>query len=293
MKDSDIMRELLNEMSFKEKIELDEKYALRNHTLVLENERPNQMVFEDVVLEEGLIRSYPVDKTLAYLNRCIQTPLIQASVVRCGNGVQGIQVSYPEYADNKEVITDILNSCGFYYSYDKDTYTETFGTHEIVFHIALFEPKFNEEVDGLRNEEKVLYHITHTSNEQRILKQGFTPRDNGSEMTYPPRIFFGRGSDGKQKALYMGVNLYTKRIGRYNKEDSQRNNKDSRRNDQYTLFTVDVAKMPNNIRFYGDPGSYTGVWTNDNVPPNCIVDVEHYEFEYDKSDGGVKIINRK
>jgi hypothetical protein len=51
--------------------------------------------------------------------------------------------------------------------------------------------------------------------------------------------------------------------------------------------------MPNNIKFYGDPGSYTGVWTNDNVPPNCIVDVEHYEFEYDKSDGGVKIINRK
>ena len=85
----------------------------------------------------------------------------------------------------------------------------------------------------------------------------------------------------------------SKRISKYNKEDSQRNNKDSRRNDQYTLFTVDVAKMPNNIRFYGDPGSYTGVWTNDNVPPNCIVDVEHYEFEYDKSDGGVKIINRK
>lgn len=86
---------------------------------------------------------------------------------------------------------------------------------------------------------------------------------------YPDRIFFMVGDKlnaNQLDALKDIQNTRNTNIDLYsNIEDKE-----------YVLLTIDISKLPNDIKFYCDPLAFGAIFTYDNIPPNAIINIEPF-----------------
>lgn len=212
------------------------------------------------ILTEGLMTTYPIDKTVHYIKDYFKLNENDIQIIdNC------ICIIIPDVGENINIMKKVLNVCGYY--------PGTIKVYDIIngvkYKSIQFEPKFQEDVgDDVRQNVRILYHITPFYNEHKILDNGFSPRNRNELFDFPDRVYFMKARPDKE-IIDLGLQL-----NKYN---------NSKGNDgKYTVFEIDATKIPENIKIYKDLNYKYGYFITDNLSPTCITNVGHINFNSKK-----------
>lgn len=220
-------------------------------------------------MNEGLIKTYPLDKSIKYIIRKYDLSDEQIKIDSVNYGIMTIDIICLILPNNisKNIIGDIkhdFRTCGYFNSQKPKQIENT------NFFVLIFEPKFTQNIsDNVRKHCKYLYHSAPKSYLNKIIKKGLIPKSKNSLFFYPDRTFFMVGdklNTNQLDALKDIQNTRNANIELYsNIEDKE-----------YVLLTIDISKLPNDINFYCDPLAFGAIFTYDNIPPNAIINIEPF-----------------
>ena len=214
---------------------------------------------EKKTILEGLIRSYAPEKVTEYLQNYFDGNL--HARVATTNDVEIIIATMPndERYEN-ECVRIMDNLCGYKMA--------TKEVHANGKEIRLyFEPKFQKSVNDEMNEHEMLIHVSPSYNREKILRMGFCPKFKNEIFNYNDRIYFYSTKSQPSAILSLALNVAY--------------NKDSERNDHlFDFYMVDPRKINRDVKFHRDGMTASGIayWTYDNVPSDCIVDIQRMRF---------------
>ena len=209
-------------------------------------------------LFEGLVRTYPIDKTISYIKDYFRLEDWQISKQVGENGIEKIFLNISTAEGNFELVKRAMGLCGYFLAWPKeeDVPLNTFAQ-------LLFEPRIQQNVfDRIRREERTLYHLTLDYNIDKIMHIGLSPRCRNKLFNFPNRIYLFRGSCDKNTIYNVG-----KQLNHYNNSLGN--------NGRYILIKLDLNRIPNNVPFYYDVNFKYGVFTNSNIDKNAIIDLEY------------------
>lgn len=215
-----------------------------------------------VMLSEGLIMSYPVDKTIHYVKKLFNIP---DNCIRTRGDVILIFANVSMH--NMVVLNKLIRTmqlCGYFLSAPKMNVLRNRDGQKTTLQ---FEPKYDHDVkDDILKGEKELLHITLSKNVEKIKSIGLTPSSKNKFFNYPERIYLLKGSIPYEDILDLAELLAS--VYNYN-------NKGEKRDYDYSLLHLDVNKLPDTIRLFPDSNfeSY-GLYTIDNIPPSVITKIE-------------------
>ena len=102
-------------------------------------------------IREGLIKTYPADKTLEYIKNHFGLTDDQITKIHGANDIDVIKVAIPVVGDNLNIVKKAFRLCGYYLSSPKE---ETIEQNKWV--ALQFEPKIEDDIsEKLRKEETV------------------------------------------------------------------------------------------------------------------------------------------
>ena len=122
-----------------------------------------------------------------------------------------------------------------------------------------------DETDNIKSQYNTLYHWTPDYNLKTILSEGLKPSHKNTEFNYPPRTYLMKGNSTDNEILSLGQNLSLF-------------NKNPNNNGHYTLLEIDITNINDNIRFYYDPNSSIGIYTEQPIPPTNIKPINNIMF---------------
>ena len=201
-------------------------------------------------LNEGLIRTYPIETSIKYVTKLYDLDESQIEVIN-DNGVDKIRIIVP----NKEIFTKkikkTLDLCGYFCSVHKDyPYIDNWCYMN-------FEPKKQDDVNQYVRNMSQIYHVTEEKNCEKISKIGLTPKFKNPLFTYPERIYLF-SEETPPDEIYNLKNQF----------------KALKKNGgKYCLIILEVSKIPNDVNFYLDPNYGYGIYTKDNIPPTAITQI--------------------
>lgn len=211
-----------------------------------------------MTIDEGLIKTYPLDKSINFILKKYGLFKEQIQVQLFNNGITDVEIItvFLPAAASKNALGELKHDfkvCGYFPTNKPRRINDKY--------IALtFEPKFNVDVTTfVRENFQFLQHVTLEKYVNKIIKKGLIPKSNNSLLDYPDRIYLMVGDklNFKQNAVISTV-LKTK-------EDSN-----------YIVVKIDVTRIPADVRFYADPMSIDAIFTHDNIPPDAIVDIKPF-----------------
>lgn len=205
------------------------------------------------VVNEGTIRTYPIEKTIQYVKDHFALEDDQITKVNGINGVDVIKIAIPNVGRNLEIVKKAFLLCGYYMATPKEENIE-----ENQWVALQFEPITQEDISTqLRKEEKILYHWAPAFCLDKIKNIGLSPRSKNSSFDYPGRVYLIRGSVSKMELYYIGNQLYE-------------NNTSPGNDGIYALLSVDLDKIPKNTKFFKGPNYSHGIYTYSNIRPDVI-----------------------
>lgn len=212
-------------------------------------------------INEGLIKTYPLKKTVQYIKDYFGLSDFQIRSDYVGNGISHIIVIIPIKGDNLEQMEKAMSLCGYYLGSPKREEIKDGKIMELQFEARIQ----NDETANIINKESVLYHVTPSYNVKKILSLGLSPRSKNSQFDYPDRVYLIRGSIPMAEVRNLAEQLYT-------------NNSSKGNNGEYTLLTLDVARFNDSIRLFVDPNYPGGVYTTSNIPPDTIIETTPFHI---------------
>ena len=199
-------------------------------------------------LHEGLIHTYPIDKTISYIQSYFGLTSQQIKPINAENGINHIQVIIPTIGNNLELMERAMGLCGYYLGFPS---RNSIPSNVLV--RLQFEPK--NQMDNstqIRSSETTLLHLTPLYNKKKIQAIGFSPRCKNELFNYPSRVYFLRDSLSLNDVRNIGLQLF------------QANNSLGNNGD-YVLFTIDLNKIPTDVKLFLDPNYPYGIYTTSNV----------------------------
>ena len=166
--------------------------------------------------------------------------------------------------DNEQMIIDDMEQMGYFMSL-KGNPIETNG---MTYRIMQFEPmsQIQEDItDLLKFKNKVLYHWTGEYNLEGILRNGLIPSHKNDYYSYPPRTYLIEGDYNRDTVYKLGQWLYFQ-------------NKNPNNNGNYILLEINLENLDENIRFFYDPNTEVGVYTEQTIPPENIKAIVKQDF---------------
>ena len=207
-------------------------------------------------LSEGLIKTYPMEKTIRYIKDYFKLSDDEIYPINAENGREQIAINVPIVGDNLERVEKAFTLCGYYLGYPKKDALKPNTIYELQ-----FEKKYDDDfLKQLRQHESILYHVSPIYYAEKIKHIGLTPRSRNGVFDYPDRTYFIVGS-AKKIIPHVVSEL-----------DASLTNKMN--NGKYCIITLDLNRIPENVKFYLDPNSKYSVYTYDNISPNVIVNTE-------------------
>ena len=208
-------------------------------------------ILRENILQEGLIKSYDVNKLVNILNkRFRQQEYIITFVEQNKFGVIILNTSIVD------TFEDLCFVCGWYCAIKKRC------QHGIQLQI---EKKFQNKfitVSELVNQCncRYLHHITLRHNLKHIEKKGLLPSSKNDQFKYPDRIYFLITNDFRDVVA-------TATMLSINREDDSDQN--------YIDIIIDLNKINPDIKFYLDPNieENDSLYTMDNITPQAIDNV--------------------
>lgn len=212
-------------------------------------------------LNEGLITTYPIDKTIKHIKDYFNLDSSQIYENEAENGKKEILVQLVNYGDNFKLLNKAFEYCGYFLAVPK---RDKIKPNAVVW--LQYEAKFeSDDTETIRKTESLLYHLTPAYNLKSIKAIGFSPRCKNDLFSYPSRLYFVKGSVPPNHVAYLGEQLF------------QANS--SKGNDgNYALMRLSLSRIPDNVKFHLDPNFEDGIFTMNNIKPNCVMDVVIINF---------------
>lgn len=196
----------------------------------------NEYLDKQNQLYEGLITSYPISTVIKQLNKLG----VWAYVNTSANSIQSIVVKDVKDSNINDILK-ITNACG-YVKRNKSGNEYS------------FVPKYpHEATETAYSDDMCLYHLTNDICIDKILKFGLIPKTKNKIEYHPERIYVTK----KRKMSLRFI--------------SQMFNKMAHNNIIKTLYIlkIDLSKCEDK-RFFWDPSAQNGMFTYENIPPQCI-----------------------
>lgn len=196
----------------------------------------------DIIRKFGINRKWQIQKVVASN---------QISII----------VAYGAIRDNRQILIDALKNAGYFLSFESmaDIRGMQWGKLQ-------FEPMFEEDkMDDIRKC-GTAWHWSPSYNEESILKIGFVPKTENQIFSYPPRIYFIKGSTNITEITDLGKRLYSI-------------NSDVRNNGEYTRYLIDTTELPDECRFYYDPNMRNAMYTENIIPSDLILKYKRYNLK--------------
>ena len=245
----ELMRKELNEMDFEKNL------SLRQGSVTFDN--PVSFGLQSRKLEEGLIHTYPIDTTIRYISEYFG---MNSKEIFKGDGENGYERIFVKMYDDKRnhaIMNRAMNLCGYFPSH--------FSRHSDGYVVVQYESRNDKDISAeLRGTERYLTHITPSYNEEKILSGGFSPMAKNHVFNFPDRVYFSVGSAPSEESLQMIKMLSLANVSEGN-------------NGKYTVFKVDLRKIPEDVKFFRDQNYKNGIYTKENVRPDCIVGKIHID----------------
>lgn len=168
--------------------------------------------------------------------------------------------------ENVKTIEDSMLKLGFYRANptDKQLLEDLKGRQYVTLR---FEPTpANDLTSEVRKYSKV-YHTAPSIFEDSIKTNGLMPSNSNAEFRYyEPRVYLMKEtiSDNDKQDLINTLYQQAKQRGYDNLSPN------------YTLFTIEVNKIPTYIRFYGDINEENGLFITHPILPDAFSKIEHY-----------------
>ena len=197
-------------------------------------------------INEGLIKTYPFEKMMRYVMEYFNIPRFYMHDYE-NNGVKCIAIDLPKNEIFQERVDKAMNLCGYF-----ESIRTSIGDLDRIH----YEPKFEEEEQEIGD---ILYHVTHHSNKDKIKKIGLCPYSKNTLFNYPSRVYFFKEDTPISEIINSAKALNNYAIRDFN-------------DGIYSILKIDIDKLPNNVRFFVDPNYRHGLYTMNNIPPNCIID---------------------
>lgn len=176
-----------------------------------------------------------------------------------------IYILIADIGNNNELIRKDMEKLGYFVGAE----SQRANFHGMNFKVIQFEPYSqyqDDETEGIKKYNKFLYHWTPFYNLEDIKEYGLIPSHKNSLFNYPPRVYLIKSGIPDDYLEYFGEKLYF-------------SNKDSRNNGKYVLLKIDIQNLDDNIRFYLDPNSEIGIYTEQTIPFNNIYIERYFEFK--------------
>lgn len=239
------------------------------------------------IVTEGLIHTYPPETTIRYISGALNIPEQSFSVEKNENGNNKIYCTYSPSKTSKKLLYAGFEYCGYRYAV---TQQRKIGIDDAYITDAFEEKNPNiNDTEAILSTQRHLYHVSPSYYEKKIIKNGIVPKHKNSRFNYPERVYLLDGDIDEGYILGLAYQLSLVKDG-----DADDNGFDIyQNNDLYSVFKIDVDKLPKNIRLFKDPNYKGGIFTPDNIPPGAITAVGHINFTHYKASNGksdVKII---
>lgn len=248
----------------KERVNKAVKNAIDQFLLRETNARFDNPISRNIKLPltEGLIRTYPREKTINYIKDLFNLTYEEIYPIDAENGMEQIGIRVPIVGDNFNKIEKAFNLCGYYLGHPKKSMLEKNKIYELQ-----FEKKFDGNIaDVLRKKEKYIYHITPSYNAEKIKQIGLTPKSRNSLFDYPDRSYFIIGSA-------YGIIPYVARMLNDNLENQKNQGK-------FAAIRFNLEKIKKNTRFFFDPNAKYSIYTYENISPNAIDGIEEVNIAH-------------
>lgn len=255
-------RKFLNEMEGSDEFLAfsERNYAIDREPTTISN--PASLWKKDGEMNEGLVRTYPLNDTVRYVKEFLRLEDWQVISGKDKSGIDAIVVLMPEFFANRQVVDKSLDACGYYPIAEKGI---SVGGKD--FSAVEYRPKFQDKSDDgkIRSEEKFLYHVTPSRNKEKILRNGFYPVSKNSEFNYPGRVHFVLGSASEEEIYGLARQLYEA-------------DKNKKKDGMYTIFKLDINRFPKRAMLFKDPSYCKGVYTYANIRPDVIIGSKEIEI---------------
>ena len=216
--------------------------------------------FRNNPLMEGYFKTYPPEKIEYYLKKKYGD---YATIIltKNENDVDVFIIGFFNDEENEDYINKDMAMCGYFPS-----------CYEIRDNIKYvqYEPRHQNKINDLVQDEEYIYHLTKTSKVSKILQNGLTPKTNNKKFKYPDRVYFFLHEPSIDDCLFL--------MKQFHFEESK-NKKVKQYFGTYTLLAIDTEQIKN-VDFAYDPNAFECIYTYDNIPPSAIEIVEEIEQEY-------------
>lgn len=208
-------------------------------------------------IDEGLIKTYPIFKTVSYIQNKLGINGETIDVINPGENDEFIAVDGTAKEELLKRIDDMLNCCGYIKEYSSDG-------------IFCYAKKITDDIfDKMKSLGiKYLYHFTPSINDEKIKSQGLVPKNKNEKYTYPPRIYLLPDTEVKENKIFF--RNFCEHL--YSTSSKNLNNKMStRRVVKYSVYKIDFNKM-RGIKIYesANTKNYRGYYTTECIRPEFM-----------------------
>ena len=218
---------------------------------------------DDLYIKEAIGEILPPDKVANTIINRYNLPSSFVIVIEHYNKIQVYVITAVIGINDKLIETD-MQKMGYFLGY-KGKITNVNG---MKFQVLQFEPSCqmqNDETETIKSKYKTLFHWTPTYFENDIINNGLIPSHKNDIFNHPNRTYLMKGNSSMQSMMKLGFLLCV-------------NNSDTKNNGEYSLLSVDIDNLNISIRFYYDPNSEIGIYTESPIPSDKIKVVNRVNF---------------
>lgn len=191
---------------------------------------------------KGIIQKYDLPESLVYMREHHHNVFVYSIVAKIGI--------------NDQIIEEDMKKLGYFLAKK----LEVVNVDGMIFQKFQYEPysQYQEDItDMIKSKFKFLYHWTPAYNVESIIKNGLIPNSRNTAFKYPPRTYLMEGDSDFKKMFGLGQQLCAF-------------NKDPNNDGTYTIIIVNIENLDNSIRFFYDPNSSIGIYTEHPIPNKNI-----------------------
>ena len=200
------------------------------------------------------------------VNKIIQKYKLDAQLVNKveANHKISIYIIVAQIGNNVELIKADMEKMGYFLGHTG----KVFNIEGMKFVELQFEPYCqmqDDETENIKAQYDKLYHWTPEYHLQDIMSYGLAPSHKNRVFNYPPRTYLMKGDCDDNEMIGLGQKLCL-----YNKNPNN--------NGSYILLAINIKDIDDNIRFYFDPNSAIGIYTEQLIPNDKIQQVSKQLF---------------
>lgn len=212
----------------------------------------------DSTLYEGLLKTYPIDTLKKYVCNAFHFNEKQFHIKE-KNGIKYAVIYYYYTKATENNLIKAMNLGGYFLA----SHSIGRGNNKDIKR-AIFEPKFQDELEIKLKEHPYLFHVTEKKNVPRIQHIGICPRSNSVLFNYPERIYLLYGDANDDNFFTVAKMLCN---AKYKDNDISR----------YCILYLDTNKLDNDMRLFTDPNFPGGIYTYGNIRPDCISRIRNFD----------------